>query len=219
MSSMRIANTGKDSTSCTHVSSPSHHAASFGGRRRALEVGSSAGAMPSDHMRPKQRGVVGSLAAAAILIYGAACDPVTGTGPGAPPDPAKYLRSDVAAHTVVITLIAGYPATDFQFNYNGYGNGSLIITIPVGWHATVQCENRGTVPNSCAVVAGKRDVKPVVDGWSTPDPVRGLDPGKSATFEFEPSNQAATGSRRWSEAMKRAGCGRTSRSLRAAGRP
>ena len=123
----------------------------------------------------------------AFLICGYACDPVTGTGPGTPPDPARYIRSDKVARTVVVTLIAGYPATDFQYNYDGYGNGSLVIKIPVGWHATVQCENRGTVPNSCAVVAGKHDVKPVQDGWSTPDPVRGLDPGQSASFEFDPS--------------------------------
>ena len=50
----------------------------------------------------------------------------------------------------------------------------------------MQCENRGTVPNSCAVVAGKNDLQPLEPGWSTPDPVRGLDPGQSASFEFTP---------------------------------
>ena len=133
------------------------------------------------------RSAAGLIALASILICAAACDPLTGTGPGTPPDPARYIHADQAARSVVITLIAGYPATDFQFNYDGYANGSLLIKIPVGWHATVQCENRGTVPNSCAVVAGKHDITPIEDGWSTPDPVRGLDPGRSATFEFDTS--------------------------------
>ncbi len=112
---------------------------------------------------------------------------MTGTGPGDPPDPNGYIRSDPATQTVVVTLVAGYPATDYQFNYDGYGTGSLVITIPAGWQVTVQCENRGTVPNSCAVVADKGDVQPLEPGWSTPDPVRGLDPGQSASFVFTPT--------------------------------
>ena len=122
-----------------------------------------------------------------IVLLSAACDPLTGTGPGSPPDPKGYIHSDVAAHAVVITLVAGYPATDYQFNYNGYGNGTLVIRIPTGWHVTVQCENHGTVPNSCAVVRGKGDTSPVEPAWSTPDPTHGLAPGQSATFEFTPT--------------------------------
>jgi hypothetical protein len=124
----------------------------------------------------------------AFLIYGAACDPVTGTGPGDQPDPKSFLHVDASAQTAVVTLIAGYPATDYAFNYDGYGSGSLVITIPVGWQVTVQCENRSTIPNSCAVVAGKGDVQPLEPGWSTPDPVKGLGAGESATFDFTPTN-------------------------------
>jgi hypothetical protein len=110
-----------------------------------------------------------------------------GTGPGTPPDPRNYLHADPSTHTAVITLVAGYPASDYQFNYDGYGSGSLVITVPVGWQVTVQCENRSTVPNSCAVVAGKNDVQPLEPGWSTPDPVKGIAPGQSATFVFTPT--------------------------------
>jgi hypothetical protein len=123
----------------------------------------------------------------AFLIYGAACDPVTGTGPGDQPDPKNFMHVDASTRTAVVTLIAGYPATDYAFNYDGYGSGSLVITVPVGWQVTVQCENRSTIPNSCAIVSGKGDVEPLEPGWSTPDPVHGLGPGKSATFEFTPT--------------------------------
>ena len=133
------------------------------------------------------RAVLGLLLGA-FLIYVPACDPVGGTGPGDQPDPKGFLHIDASARTAVVTLIAGYPATDYVWNYDGYGNGSLVITIPVGWQATVQCENRSTVPNSCAVVAGKGDVQPLHAGWSTPDPVHGLAPGESATFVFTPAN-------------------------------
>src|ERR1700688_777111 len=99
------------------------------------------------------------LALGAILLYVAGCDPMMGTGSGTPPDPKGYMRVDTTARTVIITLIAGYPATDYQFNYDGYGNGSLVVTVPIGWQVTVQCENHGTVPNSCAVVSGRSDLK------------------------------------------------------------
>ena len=126
--------------------------------------------------------------ALAFLISVAACDPVMGTGSGSPPDLSRLIHVQPALHSAVFTLVAGYPAGDYQFNYDGYGNGVLVVTVPVGWQATVQCENRGTVSNSCAVVAGKSDSTPLRDGWSTPDPLHGLDPGQSASFDFSPTS-------------------------------
>ena len=103
-----------------------------------------------------------------------------------PPDPSKYIQVDDSNRSAIVTLIAGYPATDFQFNYDGYASGALVLTVPTGWQVTVQCENRGTVPNSCAVVAGRTDTSPADPSWSTPNPQRGLDPGESASFTFTP---------------------------------
>jgi hypothetical protein len=122
-----------------------------------------------------------------VALCAVACDPVTGTGSGTPPDPKTFIHVDKAAQTAVVTLIAGHPASDFQFNYDGYGSGALVLTVPVGWAITVQCENRSTVPNSCAVVADHSATEPIQGGWSTPDPQRGLDPGRSASFVFSPT--------------------------------
>ena len=120
-----------------------------------------------------------------------ACDPVLGTGAGNPPDLSKYIRVDSGAQTVVFTLVAGYPAGDYAFNYNGYASGALVIKVPVGWRATFQCENRSTVPNSCAVVTGRGATTPVDPAWATPEPSRGLDPGQTAGFEFDPTHSAS----------------------------
>jgi hypothetical protein len=125
------------------------------------------------------------------VALASACDPVTGSGSGTPPDPKQYLKADAATRTAVVTLIAGYPATDYQWNYNGYGNGTLTLTVPVGWQITVQCANHSTVPNSCAVVANSSARQPMEPGWSTPDPQRGLDPGQSASFVFAPTTAGA----------------------------
>ncbi len=127
---------------------------------------------------------------AGVGLVALACNPVTGAGPGTPPDPAGFLHSDPAQRAAVLTLVAGYPATDNQFNFNGYSNGRLRVTVPAGWRLTVQCQNRGTVANSCAVVAGGRATEPVRPGWSTPAPASGLAPGATAAFELVPEAPA-----------------------------
>src|SRR5438552_2977801 len=145
---VRTAKTGNDSASCLHVSSDSHHNSRRGGGFFTARS---------------------FLLATLVIVVACACDPLTGTGPGTPPDPKQYLKVDAKTKTAIVTLIAGYPATDYQFNYDGYGNGSLVLTVPVGWEVTVQCANHSTVPNSCAVVASGSDTQPVQSGWTTPD--------------------------------------------------
>jgi Sulfocyanin (SoxE) domain len=122
-----------------------------------------------------------------LLLGAAACDPVTGTGPGVQPDPKTFIKVEPALQQIVVTLIAGHPATDNQFNYDGYSSGALVLTVPAGWQVTIQCLNHGTVPNSCAVVADGKATEPAHSGWSTPNPQRGLDPGQSSGFAFTPS--------------------------------
>ena len=90
-----------------------------------------------------------------------------------------------------MTLIAGYPASDFQFNYDGYTDGRLIVRVPVGWQLTVQCANRSTVNQSCAVVTDAHATQPVQEDWSTPNPRTGLKPGDSASFVFAPQSPIA----------------------------
>ena len=178
MKKVSSANTGNDSASCFHASSASHHKTTFGARlgSRFMPLsGFSQALLPTFLL----------LTLGALLA--AACDPVTGTGPGSPPDPARYISVDAATQTAVVTLIAGYPATDYEFNYDGYAAGALVLTVPVGWQVTVQCQNHATVPNSCAVVADGKATEAMETGWSTPDPRHGLDPGQSAAFTFTAS--------------------------------
>ncbi len=154
---VNTAKTGNEIASCCHTSRRSHQSTIFGG-----------------------------IFTAAIVLLAAACDPIQGSGAGTPPDPSKYIHVDDGARAAIVTLVAAYPATDFQFNYDGYGSGSLVLTVPVGWQVTVQCENRGTVPNSCSVVRDGAATQPIDPSWTTPDPVNGLPPGSSASFMFTP---------------------------------
>ena len=106
---VNTAKTGNEIASCCHTSRPSHH-----------------------------RTIGGGVFIALILLLAAACDPIQGSGTGTPPDPAKYIKVDDASRSAIVTLVAAYPATDFQFNYNGYGSGALVLTVPSGWQVTVQ---------------------------------------------------------------------------------
>jgi len=155
---VNTAKTGKEIASCCQTSRPSHHTTARGGGFGWLLI---------------------------VLIL-AACDPIQGSGTGNPPDLSKLIQVDDSSRSAIVTLIAGYPATDFQFNYDGYGSGALVLTVPVGWQITIQCENRGTVANSCAVVADGHAAAPLDPSWSTPDPTNGLPPGQSASFQFTP---------------------------------
>ena len=157
------AKTGNEIASCCHTSRLSHQRTTGGG------------------------GGFAGLLIGVILLLAAACDPIQGSGTGTPPDPASYIKVDDAAHSAIVTLVAGYPATDFQFNYNGYASGSLVLTVPTGWQVTLQCLNRGTVKNSCAVVRDKQSTQPVDPAWTTPNPTQGLDPGQSGSFVFTPT--------------------------------
>ncbi len=163
------AKAGNEIASWRHVSSDSHQS--------TIRGGGGAGFM-----------ALRQLLLGALLLVAAACDPITGTGSGTPPDPSTYLRVDSQTRTAVVTLIAGYPASDYQFNYDGYGNGQLVLRVPVGWTLTVQCANRSTVNQSCAVVADGRATEPLQADWSTPDPQKGLNPGESASFVFSPES-------------------------------
>jgi sulfocyanin SoxE-like protein len=160
------ARAGNEIASCRQVSSDSHQSTSRGGVRGFMALR--------------------QLLLGAVLLVVVACDPVTGTGSGTPPDPSKYLKIDSQTRTAVVTLIAGYPASDYQFNYDGYGNGQLVLRVPVGWTMTVQCANRSTVNQSCSVVADGHATEPLQPDWSTPNPQKGLNPGESASFEFAP---------------------------------
>lgn len=168
------ANDGKEIASCLQVSSDSHQRTSRGGGRWGVGFTGLRQLLPG-----------------ALLLVAAACDPITGTGSGTPPDPSQYLKVDPHTRTAVMTLIAGYPASDFQFNYDGYTDGQLVVRVPVGWQLTVQCANRSTVNQSCAVVADGHSTEPVQEDWSTPDPHKGLHPGDSASFVFAPQSPGA----------------------------
>ena len=100
------------------------------------------------------------------------------------PDPKQFLAVDARHKVVAVTLDAGDGSANAGFNFDGYGRGELLVTVPLGWRVRVACANRSSMRASCAVVRGPMTAQPAFRGASTPDPVQGLDPGAKATFSF-----------------------------------
>ena len=108
-------------------------------------------------------------------------------GLAAAPSPQRWLAVDPAHRSVRITLVAGYDGSNNGFNFDGYSRGRLLVTVPRGWRVTVDCRNRASERNSCAVVEGAGTSRLAFRGASTPDPFVGLFSGASAAFSFTPA--------------------------------
>lgn len=109
--------------------------------------------------------------------------------PAAPrkPTPVQFLHVSASRHAVDLDLIAGKTGSNRGFNFDGYGRGELLVTVPRGWRVTVHCQNRAALRNSCAVISGPNAAAPAFAGAATPNPVIGLGTGESATFSFTAS--------------------------------
>jgi hypothetical protein len=98
--------------------------------------------------------------------------------------PGQYFSWSAPHRTVRLTLLAGSGSDNNGFNFDGYGRGELLVTVPVGWRVVVDCENRGSMRHSCAVVHGALASRPAFPGATSPRPLIGLSPGGRATFSF-----------------------------------
>jgi hypothetical protein len=100
------------------------------------------------------------------------------------PRPAQFLTWSAPHRVVHLTLLAGLGSNNNGFNFDGYGRGELQVRVPLGWRVVVDCENRGGLRHSCAIVKGSLASTPAFRGASTKQPIVGLFPGTKATFSF-----------------------------------
>jgi len=122
---------------------------------------------------------VSAAALASAIVLAAA-----GTAAAARPNPAQFFTWNKTHRLVHLTLLAGLGSSNNGFNFDGYGRGELQVRVPLGWRVVVDCENRGGMRHSCAIVKGSLAATPAFRGAATPQPTVGLSPGKKATFSF-----------------------------------
>src|SRR5579884_2916463 len=99
---------------------------------------------------------------------------------------SQYLSTDAAARSVTIDLIASKSGAGNTFNFNGYTDGKMTVSVPVGWKVTVNCRNQGSIPHSCSIVSEANSTTPVFPGATSPNPTSGVPAGGTQTFSFTP---------------------------------
>ncbi|HEY8283254.1 MAG TPA: sulfocyanin-like copper-binding protein, partial [Chloroflexota bacterium] len=108
----------------------------------------------------------------------------------------KWIAWDTAKHTATLTLIAGYSNAVSGFNFNGYGNGQMVISVPVGYHVTVDFSNQGLLPHSAEVTPSADKNLPsnfplAFSGAASINPASGIVKGQTSNFSFV-ANKAGT---------------------------
>ncbi len=70
-----------------------------------------------------------------------------------------WLSADSASRTAQFDLVAGLSPVNAGMNFNGFGNGHLKLTVPVGWQIVMHFRNMDqNLPHSAVVI---RAVTPI----------------------------------------------------------
>ena len=79
---------------------------------------------------------------------------------------SNWLSADTASHTATFELIAGLTGLNGALNFNGFRDGELTLTVPLGWTVVMHFRNHdGMLPHSAEVI---EDVHPLPTQPVTP---------------------------------------------------
>src|SRR5438034_4943900 len=101
----------------------------------------------------------------ALSSLGAAGGAAAQTVPAPVVDPA-WLKADTATRTAGFELIAGLTGLNGALNFNGFRDGGLTLTVPLGWNVVLHFRNHdGMLPHSTEVIP---DTHPLPTGPVAP---------------------------------------------------
>src|SRR3989442_11178872 len=87
-------------------------------------------------------------------------------GTASPSVDPLWLAADTAAKTATFELIAGLTGLNGALNFNGFRDGGLTLTVPLGWMVVMQFRNHdGMLPHSAEVIP---DTHPLPTGPVAP---------------------------------------------------
>jgi hypothetical protein len=117
--------------------------------------------------------------ALAVLVFSAG-SPRLLSVPAARAATPTFVAWNAATKTATVTIIAAYNQVGGGFNFDGYNNGGLTITVPTGARVTVQFTNRAPLPHSAVITPYADHAKAgnfllAFPGSATLNPTAGLD--------------------------------------------
>ncbi len=66
---------------------------------------------------------------------------------------SSWLHADTATRTATFELIAGLTGLNGALNFNGFRDGGLTLTVPLGWTVVMQFRNHdGMLPHSAEII-------------------------------------------------------------------
>lgn len=99
----------------------------------------------------------------------------------------KWLRYNQASKVVDLKLVAG---VNNGFNFNGFQDGQMVVTVPVGWEIDVTFTNGSSgAPHSSMIVPVKQvqvasGFTPAFKGAATRNPTFGTPSGTTQKYHF-----------------------------------
>src|SRR5881397_502796 len=111
------------------------------------------------------------------------------TAKGGKIDPT-WLRADAASKTVEFKLVAGLTDANGGMNFNGFGRGGLVLTVPQGWNVVLHFKNEDpnlphsveVIPDGAAIPTGP--VPPAFEHAATGHVEQGFSAGQGADVRF-----------------------------------
>jgi sulfocyanin len=95
----------------------------------------------------------------------------------------------VKGHSVTLTLIAAYNNNVAGFNFDGDGNGKLVVSVPAGYSVNVVFSNKSATPHSALFTQYSKRTSTgtfplAFKGASSPNATSGIPAGKTQKFSF-----------------------------------
>ncbi len=123
-----------------------------------------------------------------VLLWGVGAAAAQTAG-GGKIDPT-WLRTDAASKTVDFKLVAGLTNNNGGMNFNGFGRGGLVLTVPQGWTVVLHYKNEDpNLPHSVEVIGDAAaipvgPVPPAFEHATTGRLEQGFSTGQGADIRF-----------------------------------
>ncbi len=136
--------------------------------------------------RRRVRAIVGAAALAMALPAGSV---VAAHHPARHSSTPKWLVANAKSKTATLTLIAAYNNNLGGFNFDGYGYGKMVVSIPLHYKVTVIFSNKSSTPHNVLVVPYSERNKSsgltlAFKGAGTGSATTGISKGTTKKFSF-----------------------------------